>query len=89
MEKLPIKKDTISLREEFDDWAILFDPDANKAVGLNDLGVVVWKFLDGNHTMEDVIKELNEICEDVPEDAEEQIKTFIEELLQEEFVRQK
>jgi SynChlorMet cassette protein ScmD len=69
------------LREEFDDWAILFDPDTGDGYGLNPVSVFIWKFLDGKHTLQDILKEIHESCEDVPENAEQEIKDFIDELV--------
>jgi len=47
----PIANPVVLLREEFDDWAILFNPDATlgfSGFGLNPTGVYVWKLLDGS-----------------------------------------
>ena len=52
----PIANPLIVLREEFDDWAILFDPDSGDAFGLNPIGVHIWKRLDGNHAVKDILK---------------------------------
>ena len=76
----PIANPLIVLREEFDDWAILFDPDTGDGFGLNPISVFIWKRLDGKHTAQDILRELNETCEDVPENAEQEIQDFIEEL---------
>ena len=35
------------LREEFEDAAVLFDPDTGEGYGLNPVGVFIWKLLDG------------------------------------------
>ncbi len=78
----PIANPMIVLREEFDDWAILFDPDSGRALGINPVGVFVWKRLDGKHDISDILKELNENCEDVPPEAEEDIKAFIQSLVE-------
>ena len=76
----PIANPLIVLREEFDDWAILFDPDTGDGFGLNPVSVFIWKRLDGRHTLQDILEELREACEDSPENAEQEIKDFIEEL---------
>jgi SynChlorMet cassette protein ScmD len=68
-QKNPIANPLIVLREEFDDWAILFDPDTGNAFGLNPTGVFIWKHLDGKHGVEDIVKSLRDEAEDVPEDA--------------------
>ena len=70
------------LREEFDDWAVLFDPDTGDAFGLNPVSVFVWKRLDGKHTTQDILKELREESDDVPETAGQDIEDFIEELVE-------
>ena len=36
---LPSVLPQISLREEFDDWVLFFNPDTEKAVGLNPSGM--------------------------------------------------
>ena len=70
------------LREEFDDWAVLFDPDTGNTVGLNPVSVFIWKHLDGRHTLEDIMEELRAECKDAPEDAETVVKAFIDDLLE-------
>ena len=76
----PAANPLIVLREEFDDWAILFDPDSGKGMGLNPTGVFIWKLLDGSHTLDDIQKKLHGECENVPEEAESDLKEFIQEL---------
>ena len=44
----PIANPSVVLREEFDDWAILFNPETANAAGTNPVGVAVWKRLDGS-----------------------------------------
>lgn len=85
----PIANPLIVLREEFDDWAILFDPDTGDGSGLNPISVFIWKRLDGKHTAQDILKELHETCEDVPENAEQEIKDFIKELEKKGYVGDK
>lgn len=79
-ENRPIANPLVVLREEFDDWAILFDPDTGNAFGLNPVGVFVWKRLDGKHAIEDIVKELRENAEDVPQEAEHHLEEFVKEL---------
>ena len=70
----------IVLREEFDDWAILFDPDTGNAFGLNPTGVFVWKLLDGRHSMDDIVQKLRNEAEGVPDDVPQQIGEFVQSL---------
>jgi SynChlorMet cassette protein ScmD len=85
-QKNPIANPLIVLREEFDDWAILFDPDTGNAFGLNPTGVFIWKHLDGKHGTEDIVKKLRDEAEDVPEDAAEHARQFIASLEQQGLV---
>lgn len=77
----PIAKQSVVLREEFDDWAILFDPETGNAFGINPVGVLVWKRLDGKHSIQGIVKELNDTCEGVPEGAEEHVAELIKDLV--------
>ena len=80
-QKNPIANPLIVLREEFDDWAILFDPDTGNAFGLNPTGVFIWKHLDGKHGLKDIVEKLRENAEDVPEEAKDHLKEFVDDLV--------
>lgn len=77
----PLANPTIVLREEFDDWAILFDPDTGHAFGLNPVGVFVWQRLDGKHSVQDIVSELQVSCESIPGEAQDHVQEFIDDLL--------
>lgn len=82
----PIANPMLVLREEFDDWAVLFDPDTGDGFGLNPISVFIWKRLDGKHTIQDIMKEIQEMCEDVPETAEQEVNDFLAELIKRGYV---
>ena len=84
-DKNPIANPGIVLREEFDDWAVLFDPDSGDAFGLSPVSVFIWKLLDGAHNDKDILKKLRENCESVPEEAEGDIREFINDLIERGF----
>ena len=77
----PIANPLVVLREEFDDWAILFDPDVGNAFSLSPVSVFIWKRLDGQHTTDDILMELEDNCKSVPKEAKSHIKDFIEDLV--------
>lgn len=81
----PIANCLLVLREEFDDWAILFDPDSGTGVGLNPVSVFIWKLLDGNHTPQEILREVEEHFDEVPLDAGQHVQEFIEELVRRGF----
>ena len=77
----PIANPLIVLREEFDDWAILFDPDTGDSFGLDPVSVFIYKRLDGQRSIGDIMKELRAECQNAPEDAEKHVQDFIDDLL--------
>ena len=85
MEDKPVANPMVVLREEFDDWAILFDPDTAQAYGLNPMGVFVWKRLDGNHTISEILNELSQACEDAPAEANDHMNNFVKKLVEKGF----
>ena len=78
----PVANPLIVLREEFDDWAVLFDPDTGNAFGLNPTGVFIYKLLDGLHTEEEILEALKQEAEGVPAEAVEHLRQFITMLVQ-------
>ena len=84
--KKPIANPVVVLREEFDDWAILFNPDTADAVGTNPVGVAVWRLMDGKHGIEEIIAEIKDRFADVPDAAAKDVLAFIKDLTQRGFV---
>jgi|GEM_PF-1451845 len=73
---------SVVLRVESDDWALLYDPDTGKSFAVNPVSVLIWKHLDGEHTVKDLLEVVNKNCVDVPGKAEAHIKKFIGQLFQ-------
>jgi SynChlorMet cassette protein ScmD len=71
----------VVLREELDDFAMLFNPDSGEAVGLNPTGVAVWKRLDGQHTPQQIAAEIDQLFEGAPQSVQAEVDSFIQELL--------
>jgi len=79
--KRPVANPTVVLREEFDDWAVLFDPDSGDAYGLDPVSVFIWRLFDGKHTPREIIDKLRQECENgIPDEAPDHLKKFIEDL---------
>ena len=57
----------IVLREEFDDWALLFHTHTGEVIGTSPVGVAIWKLLDGTRTLEEVARVVKAQCEDAPD----------------------
>ncbi len=82
----PIANPVAVLREEFDDWAVLFNPDTADAVGINPVGVVVWKLMDGQHSLEEIVAKVGDRFADVPDAAAEDMTAFVDDLAERGFV---
>lgn len=83
---IPIASPIVVLREEFDDWAILFNPDTAAAMGINPVGVAVWKRMDGERSLKEIVLEVKTGFEDPPDTAPEEITAFVDELAERGFV---
>jgi SynChlorMet cassette protein ScmD len=83
---MPIANPLVVLREEFDDWAILFNPETADAMGINPVGVAVWKQLDGSRSIEEVVAGLGKRFSEVPGTAVRDINAFVTNLVELGFV---
>lgn len=72
----------VVLREEFDDWAILFDPDSGDSLVLNPVSVLIWKQLDGKNSLQDIVAHISESCENVPDTVDQDVLEFIKPLVE-------
>ena len=84
----PIANPIVVLREEFDDWAVLFNSDTADAVGTNPVGVAVWKLMDGSRSIEDIVSKIKNTFEDTPDAATSEIAAFVTVLADHGFVGQ-
>ena len=87
---MPIKKHIVNpvvvLRKEFDDWAVLFNPDTAEAVGINPVGVAIWELLAEDSSMDGIVENIKKNFADVPGIAQEEIQTFINDLSERGFI---
>jgi SynChlorMet cassette protein ScmD len=81
----PIVNPLVVLREEFDDWAVLFNPDTADAVGINPIGVVVWKKMDGTRTLTELVAEVRAAFSEVSETVSDEVSSFVDDLTQNGF----
>lgn len=82
----PVANPTVVLREEFDDWAVLFNPDTADAIGTNPVGVAVWKQLDGKKEISQIVSEIKNNFDECPETITNEISDFIKKLSEKGFV---
>jgi len=80
LEKLKANPAVI-IRDDFDDFAVLFDPDSSNAFGLNPVGEIIWKLMKDEITTDNIIKKLNDECCNVSDDVVSEVNEFIDNLL--------
>jgi SynChlorMet cassette protein ScmD len=73
----PIADPSVVFRQEFEDWAVLFDPDSGMTHGLDFVGISIWECLDGRHTVDAILAKIRTDCHGVPYDAKEHIENFL------------
>ena len=61
---------------------IQYFPDTGDSYGINPVSAFIWNRLDGQHTIQDIHQDLLSCCEEVPDNAADDIETFVNELLQ-------
>lgn len=76
----PIANPVVVLREEFDDWAILYNPETAEAVGTNPVGVAIWKQMDGRRSIDAICDGIRESFDETPETVKDDIAAFIRDL---------
>ena len=76
----------IVLRTELDDWGSLFDPDTGETRGISPTGIFIWERLDGTRTKEQILAEMVEAYEDIPENSSEEYDEFITSLQEKGYV---
>ena len=69
------------LWRELDGEAILLDPQAGCSYNLNPVGTLIWKLLDGQHSVEDIVAAICETFEVEPEQASQDVQRLLDELL--------
>ena len=74
----PLANPAVVLREEFDDSTVLFNPDSGRGFGLNPTGVLVWKLMDGEHTIDALIEEIRQYAEGVANEAGNDLRAFVD-----------
>ncbi len=86
MEKIPLKNPNIVIREEFDDWALLFDPDTGRVFGINPTGVMVWKHMDGTRSLEKISRYIAHTFDKDYTEIIKDISDFLDRLIQNNFI---
>ena len=67
-EKRYLQADHVVLREEGNEWGILFDADNGEGFAVEPVAVFIWKQLDGKKTVGDIIHLIKQNFAGLPDD---------------------
>ena len=81
-------KPDVVLREESDDWAILFDPDTGQSLVLNPVAVCMFKALQETGTVSGIARYVRERYKDIPDALDSDIEALVEGLAEKGFIGQ-
>jgi len=80
-QRAPQANPHVVCREELDNWAILFHPDSGKAYGIGPVGIFIWKRLDGDLTLEEVVHAVETSFADAPANVRQHVVEFVDRLV--------
>lgn len=73
----PFANPVVVLREEFDDWAVIYNPDTAAASGINPVGVAIFRLLDGSRTLDQIVDAVRHQFSEVPENVDAEVRAFV------------
>jgi len=76
----------VVLREEADEWGILFDPDTGASVALNPIAVSMFKAMQKSQSLKSVEEAVRTEYDAVPDTLTEDIVEFVESLAEGGFI---
>ncbi|MEN6389380.1 MAG: PqqD family peptide modification chaperone [Syntrophomonas sp.] len=76
----PELKKSLVIREEFDDYAILFDPDTSLACAINPVSVFICRQLNGQRTVDEIVDGIRQTFTEVPDELKEDVQSFLDDL---------
>ena len=79
----------VVLNEEFDDWVLLFLPATGEVVGLEPVGLLIWKMIDGRRTVAEIATAVAAQCSDAPTTVPEETLAFMQDLNRRLFISSK
>ncbi len=82
-----IRNPDVSLREETEDGAMLFNPDTSRIQIINPTGLFIWKQCNGTHTLEAIAQAMAAEYEGAPlEEIAADVRAFIDHMVQNGFM---
>lgn len=75
-------KESVMVRVESDDYAMVYDADTGSSFAITPTAVYIANCLTGEKTIQNIVDEMREEFEGIPENAEMVVEKFIETLIE-------
>ena len=76
----------VVLREEFDDWAVLYNPDTADGIGINPIAVKLWRAFEQRLSWDEIKQLIRAEYSQVPDDLDADLRRFTEALVDRGFL---
>ena len=77
-----VRHASVELKQEYEDWGILFNTETNQGIVVNLVGMMIWEALGEGNDLAGITASLKNEFEDVPETLAEDVLEFLGELIQ-------
>jgi hypothetical protein len=82
-----MKNPDVVIREEDQDGVLLFNPDTDQILVLNQTAFFIWRQCDGTQTMADILRVVKDSFEDVPQnEVENHVTSYVNNMLASGFI---
>ncbi|MFQ5615139.1 MAG: PqqD family peptide modification chaperone [Anaerolineales bacterium] len=82
----PITNPVVIFKEQIDNWAVLINLDTAASVALNPTGVVIWKMVDKNRNVSEIVTAVKNHFNNAPDTVADDVASLLGELAEGGFV---
>ncbi len=84
--EIPIANPAALLKEGIDNWGVLVNLDTGGSIALNPTGISIWKAVDSQRNLKEIINTIRDQFPDAPESMEGDVREIVEVLEEDGFV---
>ena len=76
-----VRHASVELKQEYDDWGILFNTETNQGIVVNLVGMMIWEALGEGNDLAGITSSLEKEFEDAPDSLAEDVQEFLNQLV--------
>jgi hypothetical protein len=80
------KNNNVALKQEYEDWGILFHHETNQGIVVNQVGMMIWEALGDGNDLAAIVAIIENEFEDAPATLADDVREFLEALIRAGFV---